>query len=271
LKVVSHQLRSDDAIAHFLEVMGGDAEDPSDDFIGVLPDGCFFVLAPENTPPEKVRQLKFGGVLPRNRRYREGPYTIERTSNCADALAELICRNLRNQQSLIAIREPYLTGSDNSDIVKELTNIDGKLFKIIAGEEFETAAIALEIRKFTVPWSFLLLLVDNTQANVGWHALIKHARLIAVMLSTARVIYTGLETSGLKHSKGPYSPPALTRPFAAGYCLRSWQVGTGRRLRGGLDLALHKPANIAHGDGEIVLSLQVDPELRSVTEISAET
>ena len=45
----------------------------------------------------------------------------------------------------------------------------------------------------------------------------------------------------------------------------------GARLGGGLDLALHKPADIAHGDSEIVLSLQVNPELRSVTEITAET
>jgi hypothetical protein len=40
--------------------------------------------------------------------------------------------------------------------------------------------------------------------------------------------------------------------------------------RGCLNFALHEPANIAHGDGEIVLSLQVDPELRSVAEITAE-
>jgi hypothetical protein len=44
----------------------------------------------------------------------------------------------------------------------------------------------------------------------------------------------------------------------------------GAQTRGGLDLALHKRANIAHGDGEIVLSLQHDPELRSVAEITAE-
>jgi hypothetical protein len=44
----------------------------------------------------------------------------------------------------------------------------------------------------------------------------------------------------------------------------------GARSRGCLNFALHKPANIAHGDGEIVLSLQVDPELRSVAEITAE-
>jgi hypothetical protein len=42
------------------------------------------------------------------------------------------------------------------------------------------------------------------------------------------------------------------------------------RLRGGLDFALHEPANISHGDGEIVLSLQVNPELRSVAEITTE-
>jgi hypothetical protein len=48
------------------------------------------------------------------------------------------------------------------------------------------------------------------------------------------------------------------------------QVCRGNRLRGGLDFALHKPANIAHGDGEIVLSLQVNPELGSVAEKLAE-
>ena len=41
-------------------------------------------------------------------------------------------------------------------------------------------------------------------------------------------------------------------------------------LRGGLDFALHKRANVAHGDGEIVMGLQVNPELRSVAEIAAE-
>jgi hypothetical protein len=40
----------------------------------------------------------------------------------------------------------------------------------------------------------------------------------------------------------------------------------GARSCGCLNFALHKPANIAHGDGEIVLSLQVDSELRSVAE-----
>ena len=51
-----------------------------------------------------------------------------------------------------------------------------------------------------------------------------------------------------------------------------WEVQTRRdaRLRGGLDFALHKRANVAHGDGEIVMSLQVNPELRSVAEIAAE-
>src|SRR5262249_24508636 len=38
-----------------------------------------------------------------------------------------------------------------------------------------------------------------------------------------------------------------------------------RLSSGCLDCALHKPANVAHRDGEIVLSLQVDPELRSRT------
>ena len=42
------------------------------------------------------------------------------------------------------------------------------------------------------------------------------------------------------------------------------------KLRGCLDFTLHKLANIAHGNGEIVLSLQVDPELWSVAEITAE-
>src|SRR5712691_2284760 len=54
--------------------------------------------------------------------------------------------------------------------------------------------------------------------------------------------------------------------FAAlhpGYILRA-------RSCGGLDLARHQPADIAHGNGEIVLRLQVDPELRSVAEITAE-
>jgi hypothetical protein len=38
------------------------------------------------------------------------------------------------------------------------------------------------------------------------------------------------------------------------------------RSRGCLDFALHKSANVAHGDSEIVLGLHVDPELRSVAE-----
>jgi len=61
------------------------------------------------------------------------------------------------------------------------------------------------------------------------------------------------------------------QPAAGLYLETGCRPLPGRRSRGGLDLALHKPANIAHGDGEIVLSLQVDPELRSVTEISADT
>src|SRR5437588_2498757 len=55
--------------------------------------------------------------------------------------------------------------------------------------------------------------------------------------------------------------------------LRYASISAGRsragRSRGCLNFALHKLANIAHGDGEIVLSLQVDPELRSVAEITA--
>src|SRR5579883_1277015 len=42
------------------------------------------------------------------------------------------------------------------------------------------------------------------------------------------------------------------------------------RLRRRLYFALHLAANIAHGGGKVVLSLQVDPELRSVAEITAE-
>jgi len=45
-------------------------------------------------------------------------------------------------------------------------------------------------------------------------------------------------------------------------CLRA------ARSRGCLDFALHKPANIAHGDSEIVLSLQIHPELRGGTDIA---
>ena len=48
------------------------------------------------------------------------------------------------------------------------------------------------------------------------------------------------------------------------------QVHRNGRLRGGLDFAFHELANIAHGDGKIVLSLQADPELRSIAEIAAE-
>lgn len=51
--------------------------------------------------------------------------------------------------------------------------------------------------------------------------------------------------------------------------LSVWHGG-GARSRGCLDFAFHKPANITHGDGEIVLSLQVDPELWSVAEVTAE-
>ena len=49
-----------------------------------------------------------------------------------------------------------------------------------------------------------------------------------------------------------------------GVDLERVQVCRAAGLRGGLDFALHKPANVAHGDCEIVLSLQVNPELRSV-------
>ena len=51
---------------------------------------------------------------------------------------------------------------------------------------------------------------------------------------------------------------------------RSMGLGVIIGLRGGLDVALHKRANVAHGDGEIVMGLQVNPELRSVAEIAAE-
>ena len=48
------------------------------------------------------------------------------------------------------------------------------------------------------------------------------------------------------------------------------QTQRAARSRGCLDFAFHKPADIAHGDGEIVLSLQVDPQLRGVAEITTE-
>ena len=63
-----------------------------------------------------------------------------------------------------------------------------------------------------------------------------------------------------------------TEILARGFVPTEWEVQTRRdaRLRGGLDFALHKRANVAHGDGEIVMGLQVNPELRSVAEIPAE-
>lgn len=48
-------------------------------------------------------------------------------------------------------------------------------------------------------------------------------------------------------------------------------IGESVRSGGRLNFALHELADIAHGDGEIVLSLQVDPELRRVAEITAKT
>jgi hypothetical protein len=72
------------------------------------------------------------------------------------------------------------------------------------------------------------------------------------------------------HATEPIHNSATRCDFALRMDLEEGQTCRTARSRGGLDFALHKWANIAHGDGEIVLSLQVNPELRGVAEITAE-
>ncbi len=84
-----------------------------------------------------------------------------------------------------------------------------------------------------------------------------------------------LELSGRfsdARSQIPLSAKRRRLPGAVAALFQSCGHTRGRhRSRGGLNLALYKPANIAHGDSEVILSLQVDPELRRVAEITAET
>ena len=67
-----------------------------------------------------------------------------------------------------------------------------------------------------------------------------------------------------------FTPEGLVWDFCAADGPEEGPACRAARLRSGLDFALDKRANITHGDGEVVLSLQVDPELRSVAEVAAE-
>ena len=79
-----------------------------------------------------------------------------------------------------------------------------------------------------------------------------------------------LQSANLRRPAIFHRASIAVSPSAVGAKTRVSRRSGGAQSRGCLDFALHKPANIAHGDGQIVLSLQVDPELRSVAEITAE-
>lgn len=179
MKIASHQLKPDDALDHFLAMIGADGKKMSDDYASMLSRGYFFVLAPENTPLTRLQQLKLGGIVPSRERAQDGNFTIERVNNCAHALAEVIHRNFQNRKPLIAIREPYLTLEDKTDLVKDLTDVDGSLFKVIR-ENIELPALSRDIARFATPWSFLLFVVETREKDMSIAALVRNAELIAV-------------------------------------------------------------------------------------------
>ena len=111
---------------------------------------------------------------------RQGGYLLERVGNTAASLAKVIYDEFRDSQFSIFIREPYLRPGDKSKILNELSFVGDSLYKIICSDLTDEASLAAAIRKFTVSWSFLLIVAAHSDPCKNTSELVSGAILIAV-------------------------------------------------------------------------------------------
>jgi hypothetical protein len=179
-EIEAYSLAGEDIVHYFLSVLMQSEKEVPSELEAMLSMGRFFVLAPQGMDEIRLKQLRMGGVVPSGPRVRIGEHILTKTGNLADALANTILKKYLGRDCVVFIREPYLKLSDKSDIVKELSPVDSELFKIMKMDDLNESVLGEAIRRFTVVWSFLLMVSKPSPKEDHIADLISAASLIAV-------------------------------------------------------------------------------------------
>jgi hypothetical protein len=175
----SYQLSFEEAISHFFCVVDADGKGLSSIISKYVRRGSFFAIAPIGTSYRRLLEFRQGGLVTSSDREDSGPpiRASQRDGEAfavpipdlAEAMATVICSRRRNIAiATVFIREPYLTSLHKSDITSELIKIGTGLYKAIPAKVCNTSNLTQDIRRFQVPWSFLLILsnVDKQERNI---------------------------------------------------------------------------------------------------------
>jgi hypothetical protein len=178
--VASYRLDGLDVITHFVSIFEVAGKQPPIHLLDTLTKGKFFALAPEGIDPVKLKQFNLGGVVPAGRITQHGSHFTHEVNSLASSLAKIICSKFSDRKYSIVIREPYLKVGDKSEILNELSLIDDGLFAEFDGDLIDEPSLTGAIRRYTVPWSFLLIVADEARVKDGFDELVSRSNLIAV-------------------------------------------------------------------------------------------
>jgi len=178
--VTPHELPGAHAIAYFASIFEANGKPAPANLADVLRGGKIFALAPEDICDARLLQFTTGGLAPIPEEKRSSEYVFQKIGNWAEYLAKEVCSHLRAKRFSIFIREPYLQVGGKSKIISELSFVADGLYKIIGTDIIEQGALTAEIRKFTVPWSFLLIVAPRSSGYNDIDEMVAVADLIAV-------------------------------------------------------------------------------------------
>lgn len=180
VKIVSYELGGPEVFQHFVNAFEMKGRPAPNHLFDILTKGKFFALAPEGIGSGRIKQFNLGGVAPSGEVTLHGNYILTRVGNLASSLARIICRKILGQKFLVAIREPYLKPGDKTEILNELSFIGDELFTMLDGDILDEASLSEAIRRYTVSWSFLLMVADQLDEPRDLDELVSRSNLIAV-------------------------------------------------------------------------------------------
>jgi hypothetical protein len=175
-----YPIAGEDIVQHFVGTFEADGQHVPRQLFNVVRQGSFFALAPTGTHERRLRRLNSGRLLPVTEVIRQGGYLLERVGSSAGFLAQIICDEFRDSKFTIFIREPYLRPGSRSEILNELSFVGDRLYKIINAGLTDETSLAEAIKRFTVSWSFLLIVVAYSDRWKSVSELVSEAILIVV-------------------------------------------------------------------------------------------
>jgi hypothetical protein len=144
--------------------------------------GHFSVLAPAETTHDALYDLASGGVIAAAETKIVNGLVLQRLRSTAADLAAVVAADAKVAGNLFTalLHEPYLRKGNDSELLRGVIDIEGALFKPFSLALFSSEMLAAEIDRYTVSWSFLLLLTTLPPQSATLSKLLDAARLISV-------------------------------------------------------------------------------------------